>query len=219
MNPNLKWKALFIVLLILGCIYGLVGWPTFPTSVAQLKDNFSHQIKLGLDLQGGTHLILQVQVQEAIAQETDLTVDRLTTQLRAQNIRYEEVRRVDDTHILVHSVDSAQLSQFRDLVSTQFGRNWDLSAAPGDPSKFDHSRPAPKQSLPYDWDSNEATSEAWAGEDEPMAEYLASALRENGIPSRIPDEPGHRVRLCVRPEDLSRARDIVREITEGASTA
>ena len=61
----------------------------------------------------------------------------------------------------------------------------------------------------------EATSEAWAGEDEPMAEYLASALRENGIPSRIPDEPGHRVRLCVRPEDLTRARDIVRQITEG----
>ncbi len=61
MNPNLKWKALFILLVILGCIYGLVGLPTFPTSVAQLKDNFSHQIKLGLDLQGGTHLVLQVQ--------------------------------------------------------------------------------------------------------------------------------------------------------------
>ena len=71
--------------------------------------------------------------------------------------------------------------------------------------------------MPYDWDPNEATSEAWAGEDEPMAEYLASALRENGIPSRIPDEPGHRVRLCVRPEDLTRARDIVREITEGGA--
>ena len=60
MNPNLKWKAVFILLVILGCIYGLAGLPTFPTSVAQLKDNFSHQIKLGLDLQGGTHLVLQV---------------------------------------------------------------------------------------------------------------------------------------------------------------
>ena len=73
----------------------------------------------------------------------------------------------------------------------------------------------PRQSLPYDWDSKEATSEVWSGEDESMAEYLASALRENGIPSRIPDEPGHRARLCVRPEDLTRARDIAREITEG----
>lgn len=67
--------------------------------------------------------------------------------------------------------------------------------------------------LPIDWDAREATDEVWSGEDEPMAEYLASALRENGIPSRIPDEPGHRARLCVRPGDLSRAREIVREIT------
>ncbi len=72
-----------------------------------------------------------------------------------------------------------------------------------------------KRPLPYDWDPKEATSEVWSGEDESMAEYLASALRENGIPSRIPDEPGHRARLCVRPADLTRTRDIAREITEG----
>ena len=69
--------------------------------------------------------------------------------------------------------------------------------------------------LPYDWDPNQATSEIWSGEDESLAEYIASALRENGIPSRIPDEPGSRLRLCVRPDELRRARDIVREITEG----
>jgi hypothetical protein len=75
-----------------------------------------------------------------------------------------------------------------------------------------------KSKLPYDWDSNEATSEVWSGEEEAMAEYLASALRENGIPSRIPDEPGHRARLCVRPADSQRARDIVTQIT-GAGSA
>src|SRR6266487_3649719 len=109
MNPNLKWKTLFILAVILFCIYFLFGYPTFPTSLAQVKDNFGRQIKLGLDLQGGTHLILQVQVQEAIAQETDTTVDRLTTLLRTKNIHYDEVRRVDDTHILVRNIDSAQI--------------------------------------------------------------------------------------------------------------
>jgi preprotein translocase subunit SecD len=136
MNPNLKWKVIFISLVVVGCIYGLIGLPTFPTSFAQLKDNFSHQIKLGLDLQGGTHLILQVQTQEAIAQETDQTVDRLTSQMRAKNIRYEEVRRVDDTHILVRNVASDQLSDFRDLVSTQLQNVWDLSPAAGDPNGY-----------------------------------------------------------------------------------
>ncbi len=82
----------------------------------------------------------------------------------------------------------------------------------------EHDRLDSRRPLPYDWDSSEATSEVWSGEDESMAEYLASALRENGIPSRIPDEPGHRARLCVRPVDLTRARDIAREITEGTAS-
>jgi preprotein translocase subunit SecD len=136
MNPNLKWKAVAIFVVIVLCIYSLVGFPTFPTSLAQLKENFAHQIKLGLDLQGGTHLILQVQVQEAIAQETDQTVDRLTSQLRAKNIRYDEVRRIDDTHILIRNVPSDQLSQFRDLVNAQLSNIWDLGPTAGDPSGY-----------------------------------------------------------------------------------
>lgn len=136
MNPNLKWKVVFITLVIVGCIYGLIGFPVFPTSVAQIKDNFAHQIKLGLDLQGGTHLILQVQTQEAIAQETDQTVDRLTSQMRAKNIHYEEVRRTDDTHILIRNISPDQLSDFRDLVSAQLQNVWDLSPAAGEQNSY-----------------------------------------------------------------------------------
>jgi preprotein translocase subunit SecD len=136
MNPNLKWKVLFISLVILGCIYGLIGLPTFPTKVADLKNNFGQQIKLGLDLQGGTHLILQVQTQEAIAQETDQTVERLTTQMRTKNIHYDEVRRVDDTHVLVRNVASEQLSDFRDLVTSQLQNVWDMTPAAGDPTGY-----------------------------------------------------------------------------------
>src|ERR1700687_4094299 len=136
MNPNLKWKGIFILVVILGCIYGLFGFPTFPTSVAALKSNFAQQIKLGLDLQGGTHLILQVQVQEAVAQETDQTVDRLTTVMRTKNIHYDEVRRVDDTHIIVRNLAPDQLSQCRDLVHDQYEGNWELGTAPGEPSAY-----------------------------------------------------------------------------------
>src|ERR1700720_3381135 len=144
MNPNLKWRALSILLIILFCIYYLIGLPEFPKSFAQVKDNFGHQIKLGLDLQGGTHLILQVQVQEAIAQETDQTVDRLTNELRAKNIHYDELRRVDDTHILVRNIDPSQLEQFRDLVSSQYANVWDMTPTSGDPAGYTRPlRPSP----------------------------------------------------------------------------
>jgi len=136
MNPNLKWKTLFIVLVVAGCLYGLLGLPTFPTSLADLKDNVKRQIRLGLDLQGGTYLVLQVQVEEAIAQETDQTADRLTSQMRTKNIRYDEVRRVDNRHILVRNISSEQLSEFRDLVNAQLSGTWDLAPAAGELSSY-----------------------------------------------------------------------------------
>jgi hypothetical protein len=89
------------------------------------------------------------------------------------------------------------------------------SSTAGSDPRFEDDRSAPVPTLPFFWDAKEATSEAWSGEDESMAEYLASALRENGIPSRIPDDSDHRVRVCVRPGDVPRAREIVREVTEG----
>jgi len=136
MNPNVKWKSLFILAVILFCIYFLFGYPTFPTSMAAVKENFGKQIKLGLDLQGGSHFVLQVQVQEAIAQETDTTVDRLTTALRNKNVRYDEVRRVDDTHILVRNIDPAQYSVLSDIVGTQYTNVWDMGAAAGQPGSY-----------------------------------------------------------------------------------
>ena len=134
MKSNIQWKVIFIAVVILFSIYMLIGYPTFPTSVAQIKDNFSRQIKLGLDLQGGTHLILQVQVQDAIAQETDQMVDRLNRQLRDKGIGFDEIRRIDDMHILVRNL--TQASAFRDFITQQYGNLWDSSSAAGESSGY-----------------------------------------------------------------------------------
>ncbi len=130
MNPNLKWKTLLILAIILLCFYGLVGLPNPPSSWAQAKANFSRQIKLGLDLQGGTHLILQVQVQEAVSQYTDQTLDRLTTQFREKNIGYGQIEKKSDTQILVSNLAPEQSGAFRDLLNDQF-RDWDVAPAAG----------------------------------------------------------------------------------------
>jgi len=136
MTANLKWKAVFISAVILACIIGLVGRPDFPPkSWAGIKSNFSDSIKLGLDLQGGTHLILQVQVQEAISQETDQTLDHIMTLLRDKAIRYDEIRKLSDTQILVHNIASEQAGTARNLVNDQFP-DWDVSPAPGEPSGY-----------------------------------------------------------------------------------
>jgi preprotein translocase subunit SecD len=136
MTSNLKWKVLFIAAVIIVCLIGLVGLPDFPPkSWAGIKSNFSDRIKLGLDLQGGTHLILQVQVQEAISQETDQATDHITTLLRDKGIRYDEIRKLTDTQILVHNIAPEQAGSARNLIADQF-QDWDVSAAPGEPSGY-----------------------------------------------------------------------------------
>jgi hypothetical protein len=108
-----------------------------------------------------------------------------------------------------------------DLRRAQSALEWVESKAnvPGEVSEPPKDRLDSRQLLPDIWDSSEATCEVWSGEDEPMAEYLASALRENGIPSRVPNEPGSRVRLCVRAGDAVRARQIVGEVSGGTPSA
>jgi preprotein translocase subunit SecD len=135
MNSNLKWKIVFIVAVILVCIVGLIGIPDTPKSFSVMKSNFADRIKLGLDLQGGTHLILQVQVQEAVSQETDQTLDHITTTLRDKSVKYEEIRKLSDTQILLHNIAPEQAGTARNLISDQFP-DWNLSPAPGEPSGY-----------------------------------------------------------------------------------
>ena len=66
MTSNLKIKILVIVVVILVCIYGIIG---IPTSTQQLVDNWHKNIHLGLDLKGGSQLVLQVQIQDAFKAE------------------------------------------------------------------------------------------------------------------------------------------------------
>jgi len=133
MNSQLKWKFILIFISVLVCLYGLVGVPQFPTSFAQVKQNLANRIKLGLDLKGGSHLVLQVQVDEAVGQHCDQAVDDLKKQLRQKNILTltGEIRRVDDTHVLVRNVDPNASSGFQDLINNQF-TDWAVSPASGE---------------------------------------------------------------------------------------
>jgi preprotein translocase subunit SecD len=130
MNPQLRWKFILILIVILICLYGLLGLPTFPTSLTQVQANLADRIKLGLDLKGGSHLVLQVQVDEAIGQRCDQAVDQLTKQVHEKNIIVGDIRRVDDTHIEVDNVDTNTSGAFRDLISTQF-TDWASAPAAG----------------------------------------------------------------------------------------
>ena len=83
MKKNLTARTVVIVVTLLLCVYGIIG---FPKSKASLMQNFQKNIRLGLDLKGGSHLVLQVQVQDAVKADADQTMERLKEDLKKQNI-------------------------------------------------------------------------------------------------------------------------------------
>ncbi len=98
MERNLMTKTGVILVVVLGCLFGIIGFPKFvggvgiPTSVAQLKANLAHNIKLGLDLKGGSHLVLQVQVQDAAKTEADQTIESLRDATKTAGISVAGLR-------------------------------------------------------------------------------------------------------------------------------
>ncbi len=57
--------------------------------------------------------------------------------------------------------------------------------------------------------------EIWNGNDDRIAQFLTAAMQENEIPIHL-ENPGEQTRIFVSAANEERAREIVREIVEGA---
>jgi len=62
------------------------------------------------------------------------------------------------------------------------------------------------------------TSEVWRGRDEEFSRFLQDALRENDMAMRA-EASATETAIYVRPSDTPRAKEILRELTEGAPPA
>jgi preprotein translocase subunit SecD len=132
MQRNLKFKAAFIVAVILVCIYGVIG---LPKSKDELIANWHKNIRLGLDLRGGTHLVYQVQLQDAFKADADASIERMKDSTRQLGIDYTSIdhndpNRIEDAdkiEIDVKGVPIAKAAAFRGMVNDQFS-DWILTA-------------------------------------------------------------------------------------------
>src|ERR1700739_562934 len=85
MQKNLKTKTIAIVAVLVIFIYGIFGIP-HGVSGAALKAALAKNINLGLDLKGGTHLVLQVMVDEAVGTATDSDAGAIQADLQQNGI-------------------------------------------------------------------------------------------------------------------------------------
>jgi len=131
MRRNVRGRTVFIIATILACVFGIIG---FPRSGSSLIANLKHNIRLGLDLKGGSHLVLQVQVQDAVKSEADGAIERMKEEMSKQHVDYTSIMRndpatveqADSIQIDVKGVPATKSADFRRLIADRFSQ-WILT--------------------------------------------------------------------------------------------
>ncbi len=152
MSSNIKIRFGIIVAVILVCLYGVIG---IPKSKDELLANWKKNIHLGLDLSGGTQLVMQVQLQDAFKASADSVIEGLTQELQKDNITpISQITRndpatIEDAHkieIDVKGIPSDKSSMFRSIMNDQFPQwvatalnstDYKLTMKPSDANKLD----------------------------------------------------------------------------------
>ena len=144
MAQNLLKKTIFIVAIIIACVWGVVG---VPTGWRAMLRNAQEHIHLGLDLRGGTHLVLQVMVNDAINSEADQTIELLQDVFKKKGITYGGMTRIDavgihdDGGIMVQGIPDEQTSAFRQALDEN-EPNWTYSQVAGGSYQLTLRKPA-----------------------------------------------------------------------------
>jgi preprotein translocase subunit SecD len=132
---HLRWKWLFIMATVVVCILAVTG---LPTSRQQLLQNVNRNVRLGLDLKGGSHLVLQVQLQDAFKAEADQVMEQLKDLLQKQGVTYASMDRnepnsiqtAETVAIEVRGIPTAREGDLTRIVKETAGERWTLQREP-----------------------------------------------------------------------------------------
>jgi preprotein translocase subunit SecD len=138
MNKNLRTRSIVIAVVTVVSLILMFGPFNKPEDYkltaadffrpARLKQNLSENIRLGLDLKGGTHLVLQVQADDAIRAITEGNQQKAIDILKKKNIAYTDVKVPSNGEVVVETSDDKAHSQIRDELLKDFGSfDWDAT--------------------------------------------------------------------------------------------
>jgi preprotein translocase subunit SecD len=132
MNKNLLYKLGFIIATMLFFLFGIFGIPKSFSGQGLLTALTDH-IHLGLDLKGGTHLILQVQVNDAVNVVAQSDAEIVKEQLRSRKIEFTDVAQSDPQNnpdrLVVKGVQPSSRSDLLSIVQDHLPE-YDVSGGP-----------------------------------------------------------------------------------------
>jgi len=127
MQKNLLLKTGIIVAILLIFVYGMLGPKLF--SGEGLKAALLDRVHLGLDLKGGTHLILQVMVNDAVGAQSDHASELLKDELQKAKIAYADIGKLDNQpeKVVIKGVPVDAVSTLRGIIRDRLPE-YDMSA-------------------------------------------------------------------------------------------
>ena len=105
---NFSWKLILVFVVIVAAVIHVL--PTFEPGLWPHK-----QINLGLDLQGGMHLVLEVDTAKAVEGQAERLTQEIRDQLRKERLRKVSLNRIDGNKISATIQDPQILEKFNEL--------------------------------------------------------------------------------------------------------
>ncbi len=118
MKRNLLWRGLLILAVTAAAV--MLAYPP------------EKKINLGLDLQGGMHLVLQVHTEDALRAETDSDMARLLDIAKDESVTGIAGRRTGDTRFVISGGSPEAQEKVSDLHGRFFSNRWELTRRSGE---------------------------------------------------------------------------------------
>ncbi|MGA2533591.1 MAG: protein translocase subunit SecD [Candidatus Aminicenantales bacterium] len=112
MKKALRWKILLTLAVMVVSI--IVAWP------------IQKKIKLGLDLKGGVHLVMQIMTEDAVTMDTDQEILRLQDVFKKNNLAFTAMNREAPGKFTIQGLSPDEEGKVRDQLD-QYLREWDYS--------------------------------------------------------------------------------------------
>ncbi|HET7747098.1 MAG TPA: protein translocase subunit SecD, partial [Vicinamibacteria bacterium] len=124
LRKELRWKAILYGSFLIACAVAI--WPPYDRGEEKGK------IRLGLDLKGGLHLVLQVMTDEALNVMVDDAVQDAREQASGKGIAFASAQRMDNRSFSMDGVEPARVKDVRDILRDHFRTpEWEI----GEPSE------------------------------------------------------------------------------------
>ncbi|HDM09394.1 MAG TPA: protein translocase subunit SecD [Desulfobacteraceae bacterium] len=130
MSSKLTWRVVIIVFTVLGALIYLIPSISQKLPPWWSKIMPTEKIHLGLDLQGGMHLVLEVEAIKAVESDVERIVEELKHDLRKNKFRYQDLKRVGTDKISLILLREEDSQPFREMFEANYP-DFELKEMPG----------------------------------------------------------------------------------------